>query len=252
MIVQLSFEEIDVFRVRLSLSKCNKFLWWKDPGTRQAKSLQLSDARFVRVGQVTPTFRMAKNVRQFEAWSFSLILGGPHCTETLDLIAHRQEDFGTWVSGLRMLVAGADECQRTMQNGIAMSVVKAKGLRQHTLFLSSGMTSITWVPCSHASTTTTNGTGTKDDRQNNKKQKNRKNRKNKQNSENRNNRKNSSWVMWRVEHKTRKRQRRRLQRRRFRRWSPNWSKKRNKTPRSHTGWMNCHFKLRQCRRRCGQ
>ena len=165
-------------RVRLSLSKCNKFLWWKDPGTRQAKSLQLSDARFVRVGQVTPTFRMAKNVRQFEAWSFSLILGGPHCTETLDLIAHRQEDFGTWVSGLRMLVAGADECQRTMQNGIAMSVVKAKGLRQHTLFLSSGMTSITWVPCSHASTTTTNGTGTKDDRQNNKKQKNRKNRKN--------------------------------------------------------------------------
>eukprot|EP00043_Microstomoeca_roanoka_P019452 m.219130 g.219130 ORF g.219130 m.219130 type:complete len:1629 (-) comp16997_c1_seq1:191-5077(-) len=136
----------DTCQLRFNLSKCNSYLWWTSQQGHKRKQLPLSTVKFVRIGQVTPTFRMAKNVRQFEAWSFSLIYGEADRLETLDLIAHRQDDFHNWVSGLKMLIKGADDCQRAMQKGMAMTMIKPKGERECTIYLSGGMTHIAWEP----------------------------------------------------------------------------------------------------------
>ena len=73
----------------------------KDPTAK----LKLSDVKFVKVGQLTPAFRRAKNVAQYESLSFSLVYGDDF--DTLDLIAHNAQDFEIWVTGLSSLVSGA-------------------------------------------------------------------------------------------------------------------------------------------------
>lgn len=98
----------DQYRRRFYLSEDHTAIRW-EPCKENVAGISLSTVKFIRIGQSTAAFRKARGVSQYARLSFSLVYG--ECFETLDLIAHRAEDFDRWVEGLQSLVAGAaDRC----------------------------------------------------------------------------------------------------------------------------------------------
>lgn len=94
----------DQYQRRFYLSEDSLSIRW-EPSKDAASRLPLASVKFIRLGQCTSAFRKSRNIAQLAHLSFSLVYGSE--SETLDLIAHRQEDYDRWVAGLQALVAGA-------------------------------------------------------------------------------------------------------------------------------------------------
>jgi len=97
-----------------------KLRW--EPSKKEG-TIDLQRAKFIRIGQSTKAFRRAKNVRQFEKLSFSIVYrpdnpeedGGMEEMddgfETLDLICKSRDEYIVWITGLQTLVSGARDSQ---------------------------------------------------------------------------------------------------------------------------------------------
>eukprot|EP00911_Craspedida_sp_UC1_P002976 UC1_evm1s2173 len=139
---------------RYILTNDHKLRW--EPSKKDGR-VDLRHVKFIRTGQSTKAFRRAKNVRQHEQLSFSLVYrlsedAGGDATEeqddgfeTLDLIAESADDFLVWVTGLRALVMGARDSQVLLQKGTRLTKVRRNGssvTREYTL--SEDMSQILW------------------------------------------------------------------------------------------------------------
>ena len=96
----------DQYQRRFYLTEDKEHIRW-EPSKDASSKIPLTSVKFIRLGQRTAAFRKSRNIAQFAHLSFSLVYGNDF--ETLDLIAHRQEDYDRWIAGLQALVAGASD-----------------------------------------------------------------------------------------------------------------------------------------------